>query len=99
MKSLEDIKLEAWYHEMVNGFPEVYVMVCPVGANVQVPVYLSDVLVKRGPHTMNLRNGLLFHPDDLRDACQHYDLRSYYICNGLAQRYEKLVGLKEKGGQ
>ena len=96
MKSLRDIKLEAWHHEMANGFPEVYVMVCPVGANVQVPIYLSDVLVSAGPHVMHQPTGLLFSRDDLQDACQYHDLGSYYVGNGLAQRYEKLIGLKAK---
>ena len=101
MKSLRDIKLEAWHHEMTNGFPEVYVMVSPLRGGQPMPIYMSDLLrVGRGLILVQqLRTGLLFRRTDLRDAWRHHDLRSYYVGNGLAQRYKKLVGSKVKGGQ
>lgn len=100
MKPIWDIKLEAWHHELIHGFPEIYVMVKPMTGPVAVPMYLSDELVAGMPGQPICRtsDGHLFDYDVLVEAWRYHDISAHYSRYGLAQRNENVVSLMAKGG-
>lgn len=86
---LEELKLSAWSHDLVNNVPRVYVMVPAMHGKGNVPVYLDDTLYEVAvSHTAYNEDGYRFTLDDLYDAFRHHpvDMLSRYC--GLAQRIQ-----------
>ena len=100
MKTVWDIRLEAWHHELVHGFPKVYVMVKPLTGPVPVPFYLGDALVVGMPGQPICRcsDGHLFSYEALLEAWRYHDISAHYLRYGLAQENENVVTLMAKGG-